>query len=73
MIFSKKFHLMYQNLSIVDAIVSIKYYFENKNKIIRKLLTKYGFTGVNYLFFDSGRNCLSFILENIKNYLIFLV
>jgi len=58
---------MYQNLSIVDAIVSIKYYFKNKNKIIRKLLTKYGFTGVNYLFFDSGRNCLSFILENIKS------
>jgi dTDP-4-amino-4,6-dideoxygalactose transaminase len=67
MIFSKKFHLMYQNLSIKDAIFSIKYYLKNKNKIIRILLSNYEFIGINFLFFDSGRTCLSFILENIKS------
>ena len=34
--------------------------------MIKKLLLKFGFKEVNIFFFDSGRNCLSFILETIK-------
>jgi hypothetical protein len=66
MILTKKFHLMYQNLTIFDALFSIRYYLKNKNEMIKKLLFKFGFKEVNFFFFDSGRNCLSFILESIK-------
>ena len=66
MIYLKPFHLMYQNLSVLDALASMKYFFKNKNKLIKKFLIKYQFKNINFLFFDSGRKCLSFILENIK-------
>jgi dTDP-4-amino-4,6-dideoxygalactose transaminase len=67
MIYLKTFHLMYQNLSIIDAVASMKYYLKNKNKLIKNFLIKYQFKDINFFFFDSGRKCLSFILENIKS------
>ena len=67
MIYLKTFHLMYQNLSTIDALASMKYYLKNKNKLIKNFLVKYQFKDIKFFFFDSGRKCLSFILENIKS------
>lgn len=64
--FVKRFHLMYQNLSILDLIICFKFFLKKKNVLLRRLFFKYGFKNVNIFFFDSGRNCLSFILEKIK-------
>jgi dTDP-4-amino-4,6-dideoxygalactose transaminase len=66
MIYLKTFHLMYQNLSTIDALASVKYLSKNKNRLIKNFLIKYQFKNINFLFFDSARKCLSFILENIK-------
>ena len=66
MILFSRFHLMFQNLNILDMFLSIKFIFKKKNYLIKKELLRYQVKKVNFLFFNSGRNALSFILSNIS-------
>ena len=66
MIFFNRFHLMFQNLNILDMILSIKFIFQKKNLLIKQELFRYEVKNVNLLFFNSGRKALSFILNNIS-------